>query len=311
MEISKIISDCRSDLSQLSIKTYTSNIVKALQITKAKTIDLLFNDPKKLIDTIDKNYDNNNSKKTKLASIIVFLKCYQDKTNKKKIDESINTYNDAIDGYSNAIKKELSTNEKSGSDKDNWTTAEDIQTIKDNLKKEVPKKINTIYDLNKYRNYVMFLLYDALPTRADVADSKLVLKTKQNLSDEYNYIVLDKKNKTIEYVLNVYKTKGTYGPKTIQLDNDLYSVLLDYKKNLDNFTNENWLFLNDECKKLSRNRMGVIYSSLGSSIGKKLSITLNRHIKVSELIPIEKIKELADKMGHSPDEAMKVYAKKD
>lgn len=309
MEISEIISNARPELSQLSIKTYSSCIVKALQLTKAKSIDMLFNEPKKIIDTIDKNYDNNHSKKTKLASIIVFLKCYEDKTNKKKIDEAINIYNDAIDGYSNAIKKKLSTNEKTNTEEKNWTTTEDIQTIKDNLKGEIPKKINTIYDLNKYRNYIMYLLYDNLPSRADIADSKLVFKTKQNLSDEYNYIVLDKKNKTAEYVLNVYKTKGTYGPKIIQLDNDLYSVLLDYKKNLDNFTNENWLFLNDDCNKLSRNRMGVIYSSLGSSIGKKLSITQNRHIKVSELIPVEKIKELANKMAHSPVEALSVYAK--
>ena len=62
---------------------------------------------------------------------------------------------------------------------------------------------------------------------------------------------------------------------------------------------------------MTRNRLGVIYSGLAKSIGinKKLGISLNRHIHISNLIPIEDMRNLADKMGNSVGEQVAVYAK--
>jgi hypothetical protein len=36
---------------------------------------------------------------------------------------------------------------------------------------------------------------------------------------------------------------------------------------------------------------------------------MNRHIQLSNLIPVKQIKEMTDKMGNSPKEALEVYAK--
>ena len=93
----------------------------------------------------------------------------------------------------------------------------------------------------------------------------------------------------------------------------MYEPLLEYKKAVDLFNNnENWFLMNDTATaKMTRNRLGVIFSHLGAPIGKKLSTTLNRHEKVSSIIPIEKMKQLSNEMGHSIQEQVGIYAKKD
>jgi hypothetical protein len=176
-------------------------------------------------------------------------------------------------------------------------------------KDQIPKDIKTTLDLKKFRNYIILLFYDALASRAEIADTKIIYKN-NSMDEEYNYIILDKKTKKVYYQMNQYKTVKSYGPKTIELNSSLYDTLNRYKKAVDNFNSDNYFLLNDTASdKLTRNRLGVIYSSLGQPINKKLGVMLNRHIKVSSLIPIEKIKKLASDMGHSPEEAMKVYAK--
>ena len=91
----------------------------------------------------------------------------------------------------------------------------------------------------------------------------------------------------------------------------LYNILDKYKKEVDKFNNENWFLLNDSGEKMTRNRLGVVYSGLAKSVGinKKLGISLNRHIHISNLIPINEMKSLADKMGNSVQEQVMVYSK--
>jgi hypothetical protein len=212
------------------------------------------------------------------------------------------------------VKKDLESGEKSEKMKTNWTTPEEVSTLKATLKALVPDVIKSSKDLARFRDYVLYMLYDILPTRNDLADTKIVFsspKKHAELSDEYNYIVLDKRLKKSGYIMNQYKTAKSYGAKHITLAPELYPILVKYKAAVDGFNGgQNWLFLNNAgTEKLSRNRLGVIYSGLGKSIGKKLSTTINRHIAVSRVIPLEKIKNLASVMGHSPQEALDVYAK--
>ena len=312
MEISKLIKDARPELSALSVKTYTNSIMKLLELSKTEGITFLFDNPDKLVNKLNDIYSNNNSKKTKLASVIVLLKILNEKHKNKKFENAIKRYTDEIEKYNENIKTVLSTNEKNDKEATNWTSKDDVQKIKDNLKAAIPSKIRVIGDLNKYRDYVLYMFFDSLPSRADVADAKIIFKKATPLDDSYNYIVLNKKNKTVEYILNQYKTASHYGSKVIKIDDSLYPLLLDYKKNVDNFNNGNeWFLLNDSGNKMSRNRLSVIYSNLGESIGKKLGLSLNRHIKISNLVDIDAMQKLAHDMGNSINEQINVYAKKD
>jgi len=155
-----------------------------------------------------------------------------------------------------------------------------------------------------------------LPTRNDLADSKIVYSTPskfKELNDEYNYIVLEKRNKKIKYILNNYKTAKSYGQKVIPLNDELYNTMVAYKNAVDKYNGgQSWAFLNNNAtEKLSRNRLGVVYKNLGDHIGKKLGTTLNRHLAVSRVVPLDKMKELSNKMGHDISEQVGVYAKTD
>jgi hypothetical protein len=310
MDINKLITDNNENLSPLSVKTYTSCILKVMEILRAKNLSILFNQPDKVIKTINEFYSNPNSAKTKLASLIVLLRALpSDDKLKNKIDSAIEKYTHANDEYSKKIKEHLSTNIKSKRESNGWLSDDDIKTIKENLKAQIPSKIQTINDLNKYRDYIIFMIYDVQPSRLDIADSKIIFKSNKPLDDTYNYIVLDKKNKTVEYIMNNYKTNKSYGTKNIKLDDSLYSLLLDYKKNVDKFNDYNWFLLNDSGNKMSRNRLSVVYSKLGNSINKRLGVSINRHMKISDLVPIEAMKNLSDIMGNSINEQVNVYSK--
>jgi len=314
-EISKIINDKKADLSKLSIKTYANAVNKVMSLIGSTSLADLYLKAPEVIKTLKEKYEKPNTIKTKIASVIVVLRCLEVPVKTKKaVDTALGLYSKEIESLTGDVKKDLASGEKSDKMKTNWTSAEEVSTLKATLKALVPDVIKSSKDLAHFRDYVLYMLYDDLPTRNDIADTKIVFsspKKHSELSDEYNYIVLDKRLKKAGYIMNQYKTAKSYGAKHIPLAPELYPILVKYKTAVDAFNGgQNWLFLNNAgTEKLSRNRLGVIYSGLGKSIGKKLSTTTNRHIAVTRLVPLQKMKDLADKMGNSTDEQVQVYAK--
>ena len=312
-QIGGLIGKAKPDLSEMSVKTYSNCIAKVMEFLKTDKYDELYKDPHKVVKLLNEKYDKSNTIKTKLASIIVFLRVIKTEKNTKEIDAAIDVYSGVIELLTNDIKANLSSSEKTTKQKENWINTEDAAKLNDNLLQLVPKDIRTPKDLMSLRNYVIFKLYQDNPTRNEIADSKIIfkpMKKSEALSDEYNYIILDKKKKTITYQMNQYKTSKNYGQKNVELNKDLFPLFMQYKKAVDMFNDKGWFLLNDSAtEKMTRNRLGVVYSTLGASINKKLGTSMNRHIALSNLIPIKKIKDLTDKMGNSPKEALEVYAK--
>lgn len=312
-KISKIIFDNKPDLSPMSIKTYTNCIYKIMQLMKTHELNDLLN-YNLVIKTILSNYNNASTIKTKLASVIVILKAMNtnDKNN-KDLTIALNKYLEVIEDQSNILNKKLSSSEKTENEKMNWSNMKDKEELKNILKSKIPKKVITAIDLKNFRNYIIYLFYtDGVASRSELADTKILLKKpNMKLSDEYNYIILDNGiNKGIEYIMNQYKTSKTYGTKTIKLNDSLFNPFYNYYKVVKNFNNNDWFLLNDTATgKLTRNRLGVIFSKLGDNIGKHLNITLNRHEKTSSVIDIEKVKKVASDMGHDVNQAVNVYAK--
>tara|TARA_R110000868_G_scaffold60915_3_gene185490 strand:+ start:509 stop:1462 length:954 start_codon:yes stop_codon:yes gene_type:complete len=313
-DIAKLILKEKPTLSEMSVKTYANCVVKIMEFLKSASYDDLYKDAQKVVNILHERYDKSNTIKTKLASLIVYLRCIRTDKNSKEIDKAIDTYSKVIDMLTNEIKMDLSSSEKSAKQKDNWLNEDDVKTLDANLLALIPVGgIRTAKDLMNMRNYVIFKIYQDNPTRNEIADSKIIFKpTKKDepLSDEYNYIILDKKKKTITYQMNQYKTSKNYGQKNVSISSDLYPLFFNYKKAIDLFTKDNWFLLNDSANgKMTRNRLGVVYSILGQSINKKLGTSMNRHIQLSSLIPVKAIKDMTDKMGNSPTEALNVYAK--
>jgi len=312
----KILNDKKGDLSPMSVKTYANAIHKGLELIGSTSLNDLFLKAKEIITKLGEKYDKPNTVKTKIASIIVLLRCMDTPKLKPKIDTALAEYGKSIESLTGDIKKDLADGSKSEKHKTNWITEEESAKLKSELLEKVNTSINTAKDLMNFRNYVLYCIYEDLPSRNEIADSKIIFapnKKQESLSDEYNYLILNKKNKTINYLMNSYKTSKSYGQKSISLSADLYPILLRYKTAVDKFNGGlAWAFLNNGGDaKLTRNRLGVIYSELGKSLGKKLGTSLNRHIAVSRIVPLKSMQDLAYKMNNSLDEQIHVYANKD
>lgn len=301
--IQKLYSENRPDLSEKSIYVYLNTIKMILTKMNSNEPDIFVREPKKVIESIYEMYSNLNSRKNKLGIVLSYLNLINDSKSKEPYTKEIVSINEQINN-------QLATNKKNSKESANWLTDSDVKSIEDDLKNKLILPIKSLSDLNHYRNYVIFKLYNVLPTRNDLADSKIIYHSKNELSPEHNYIILNKKDKSINYELNNYKTYNTYGKKILKIDSKLYDMLDTYKKSLDKILHTDNLLNTDTGIKMTRNRLSVYYQKLGEVVGKKITTTLNRHRAVSNVIDVEKIKNLAHTMGHSVNQAVNVYAKK-
>jgi hypothetical protein len=306
-EIKKRFQTKRDDLSIYTINIYISCIKKLLELMNAESVSVFLTNPDEVIKTLEKHYENNNSRKTKLGAVLSYMNLLK----KTKALENIKSkYLTKVEEYNNAIKNKLQTHEKNDKELESIGTTEDYERLESKLFDALPKKYNDINDYFKIRDYVIFKLYQALPSRLDFADTKLIFNTDTMDNEDDNYLVLNKKDKTVKYHLNNYKTSKVYGKKILNINSNLYNLLIEYKKVLNKFSNIYYLFLNQTGQKMTRNYLSKIYKKIGQqNIGKKITVSGNRHKAVSDLIPIEKMRELSNRMGHDITEAVNVYSK--
>jgi integrase len=313
-QIENLILKAKPDLSHMSCKTYANCCNKVLEFIKSTDMHDLTKS-KEIIKVLNEKYEKPNTIKTKIASIIVCLKCIQDKKNKKVINTALNEYSNQIEILNGNVKSDLSDKTKNTRQKEGWLSSEDVEKLNNILENNVPKAIKTPRDLVKLRDAVLFKIYQDIPSRSEMAEAKIIYKPTakllKDLNDEYNYIILDKTKKTAVYQINQSKTSKTTGQRNVDISKELYPLLDTYKKAVDNFNDGHWFLLNDSATApLTRNRLGVIYSNIGKPINKKLGISINRHIAISNELPIDKVEKLAEKMGTSVNQALNVYAKK-
>ena len=294
----------KPNLTDTSVKVYVScwSSLKKLFDRDDNSIEFLL-EPKKVIKTLEDKYDKLNSIKLKLACIVVILKTLD----AEKYADEIKEYNTAIDAMATQINRKTAMNKKTESQKENWTSEEEMKTIEDYLLSKVPSNlvIKSNSQMIAFRNYVLFVLQNYLGTRNDLAKAKIMFRPKkpEDLDKETNYILLKKSGKKVSYLMNNYKTDKKMGSIESDIDGKYYDMLVKYMKATNEFNPEGYLMLNDNMKTpMTNNRLGVVYSGLaeGSGVDKKLSTTLTRHINASKgMDEVEELRKKAQMMGHS------------
>ena len=294
----------KPNLSETSVKVYVScwTSLKKLFERDDNSIEFLL-DPKKVIKTLEDKYDKLNSIKLKLACVVVILKTLDS----EKYADEIKEYNTAIDAMASKINRKVAMNKKTESQKQNWTTEEEIKQIEDYLLSKVPANfvIKSNEQMIHFRNYVLFILQNYLATRNDLAKAKIMYRPKkvEDLDKETNYILLKKSGKKVSYLMNNYKNDKKMGSIESEIDGKYYDMLVKYMKAISQFNPDGYLMLNDNLKTpMTNNRLGVVYSGLaeGSGVDKKLSTTLTRHINASKgMDEVEELRKQAKMMGHS------------
>lgn len=298
----------KQNLATSTVKSYISGynaIRKMFKIPAEENSVEFLKDVEHVIDTIaTESKDQLNTIKFKIAVVLEVLKLTDETLYKAEIAK----YKEYMDILRLKVDKVNDEHKMTEKQSEKWVDDKEKDVILNYLKSNLsPRKIITPEQLLNYRNYILYVLQNETATRNDLAYSIIMYRPTDKkvalLPTTENYILLNKKNKTIQYVRNVYKTAKTNGTTLITIKSELYPELEKYMKGLKLYNADGWLFLNDDAKaRMSANRLGVVFAGLGLSagVGKKLSTTVFRHQKASENFEaMKKITENAKLLGHS------------
>ena len=307
------------ELASPTIKSYCSNISKILKLINSSNLNDLYIKCDDIIKIVKEEYLEIGTRKCKYSSAVVYIKTLlkeDDENNEtnKKINDARIKYNKEIEIIKIETKKKLSKFEKTEHEEESWITNEEQETIKNKLLSDVPKDISNIQDMIKYRNAIVFMFYTDLQSRCEVSMSKIYFDDEvkiEELDKQWNYIILYKELKTINYIINQHKNANRKGPYTVEISNNLYDLFSKYRNDLKKLYIDNWFIFNDKgTRNMAYGELSILYASFGNIINKKISIRVNRKIATSKAVKIGDLQEFSRRLGHSLNETIYTYSKK-
>ncbi len=282
---------------------------------KAPFKNLAFLKHYELMDTRMKGYALS-TQKTMLGSVLATLKLFLDKPTYKKV---YNKYMEKLNG--NIKVQETTTKEqsKSNKQKENWISWSEIEEIKNNLYDKI-KEFKKHITPKQYETLLQFFtisLYTDIPPRRnkDYQDCYVVKKYHDGLPKDKNYYSIQTK----EFVFNCYKTSKTYGQQKIDISKNepmlsainLYLKYHPLKKGRMGKNSMFALLVKQDGSSLPS--INSITRILNKVFKKRIGASMLRHIYLTNKYgdTIEDMKEDANAMGHSKEEAQKTYIKTD
>ena len=268
----------RPNLHAKSVKTYVSLLKNIMKNMNYENVEDLDKNPTKVIEFLKEKYDNLNGIKTRLSSLFVI-------TNNKAYHTDMMTN---IEKYNTETNKQ----EKNMKQKENWMTAQEIETIYDHMETNIKplwkKKDLSIKELMKIQDFVILSLFTLIPPRRSLDYVEFKINNIDTNKD--NYI------KGNSLVFNTYKTSTQKGQQTIKIPKELKSLLTKYIKLISD--KSDYLLFNNKIEQLSIPNFTL---RLNKIFGKKVSVNMLRHIYLSEK-HADNLKEMKDdfaKMGSS------------
>jgi hypothetical protein len=260
---------------------------------------------------LDEQEITKNTYKNKVSSIITYLLA-------SGVDvKYINPYSDKVDILNSKIDREKAKMEWTDKEKDNILSYDELKEYLNILKSKLPKTISTYGDIKDFQKYLCGEFHLSYPLRNDLSDAKIYNSDEYSKLDkdkDINYIVINLKDKSMKVYINNYKTKKVNGDIVFDVkDNkELINYFIKYYDAIkimfkDKF--EHWFLFNKKGEKLTRNDYTKFLNSLFDTTGKKISSSLIRKIVLSKLYPVDKMKTMANIMGHSISTAVKDYVK--
>jgi hypothetical protein len=308
-------------LSETSLNAYASSL-RQLQRTIGADLSIEeFENPKDIFELMEAQRYTKNTFKNKLAAIIAFLKASDAPSELlAAYNEKIKTLKSDIDSFNSQMK--LSTK-----DDKNWMKYDELVRVAEQSQKNLPKTISNTDELLQWEKAIVLNFHTVYPLRNELADAKLVMVPKSKTFESFevckktecaddNYVILNPGAKWGYVVLRRYKTKKTYGDITFQLEPKLLPLFFKYAKLLTAFKKSmdithDWLLMNPNYEKLSRNDFTRFVNSIFKDTHKNIGTTLIRKIVASHFYEGKgrELKDLAHVMGHSTDTALEYYAK--
>ena len=295
----------KKNLSDSSITVYLRNMKKLNDDLPYKDFKFL-EDSKKIEDKL-KDYKEN-TKRNYLISIVSLLSLFNDNKKLKKIHD---IYYDLMMKKNDQIKKEVQPEDLTAKQEENWMSWDQVKKVYKSLEESVNKFIDneTISEsqYNQLLSYVILSLYVLLEPRRN-KDYQLMYIVKQYKKAENNQLnFLDLTNK--KFIFNNYKTSKKYGPKEIDIPEDLSNVINKYlkhhpllQKNKLTATNMIPFLVNYGGAPLDK--VNSITRILNKTFGKAIGSSMLRHIFLTgKFGPVlEEQKKVAGNMAHSVEQ---------
>lgn len=299
-------------ISRSSIKTYTnyiSKLYKELNGLEEFEPEFFLSDYKKVLEYID-NLNNDNSKKSYIASILFLLKKFNDKNDIYKK----NIYLEYIENIKKKIDDVKLNQEKNEKETENWITQDEIKIIyNDMYKKYYPllqqyKKINIKKDYQDIQNFIIISLYYLNMPRRLLDYTELKISDYDKNKDNY----INKKNK--QFIFNIFKTSKYYDNNKVNINDELYNILNKFilMKKYNNNLNQIYLLESENHNKLNsvilNKRLNKIFGN------RKISVNILRKSYLSNIykgIPsLNEIYLISNNMSNSFKEQLISYVKK-
>lgn len=291
MSIKTYIKEKRPSLSDSSLTTYAS-ILRSLYKKLYGDGEIDFSKFDKADDILEYLKDlTPNKRKTILSALVIIT------DNKKYRDQMLSDVRD----YNHEISKQ----EKSDSQEENWVTQQEIENIYNELKKNaniIYKKQNkTSSDLQVLQNFIILALFKLISPRRskDYVDFKI----KNIDKDKDNYMDKGK------FIFNSYKTAKTYGKQEVAIPKELATIINKWIK----VNPTDYLLFDVNMNPLTAVKLNQRFNRIFG--GMKVSVNLMRHSYLTEKFgdSIQKEKQMEKTMTDmgSSSNMLKTYVKND
>jgi integrase len=292
-------------ITESSKKLYCSNLKRLNGGLEIKDFKFLAN-ADKVAETIKESKPN-----TQRNYYIVICSVLGElKKDNKKYQKLYDIYYKILTELNTTLKDQTA---KTTTENENWLSQEAIQD-KLTSKMEILKEISKKRKINKEQferllDLIVLGLYTLQPPRRNIDYLNMFILTNaynaETHGTEKNYI--DLVNKT--FVLNNYKTAGTYKTQIVPINDELFNIIKLYIK-FRGLKESNIPFLVDyeenpimESNALTKKLNNIFEKKVGSSMLRKMYLT-NKYSKV-----MEEMKEDAKDMGTSVGVAQTNYIK--
>lgn len=303
MDIKTSIMKNKPNLSQSSLRTYMTNInstARDIGIPLQTTTDIVKH-YKTIIESL--NDINTNSRKTRLASLIVAL------------DDGTSKHTTPLTQLRVVMNKDLETirnkdmnQELSVSQKENFILWSDVLEKYNTLENEVEplfkSKTLTSAQQQKLQLYVLLSLYTKIPPRRSLDYTDMKIRNINKATD--NYISFGAKP---YLVFNTYKNAKRLGAQKVDIPKELSTILKKYINKLPH--DQEYLLVNSVGKPVIQTFVTKI---LNSFFGKKISSSLLRHIYLTHEfgdVDLRKLDDVTKDMGNTQIERSLKYISKE
>lgn len=302
-----------------SANIYVKNIERLRNKLNLKTDELGFLTSKSEdIFKIINSMKSLQTKKIYLASIVVVLRAL-----KKDDTKQFEKYNKEMFALQKEYNDSRKNQEKSVKQEKNWISYSELLNVYKYYKNKIKiKKLRKKTELNAkeldlLKRYIILSLYIGDPKNnpprriRDYANMEIT-KKKPDEKNKENYLYV-KNSRNKEFIFNNFKTSQKYGKQQIKVGKNINNDLNLWLK----FNKSKYLLPNEteEGPITGTTLTKILQKIFLKQVGKKISVNMIRSIILTEIykdVPkIKQLEDIATNMGHSMQEAMETYVKKD